>query len=779
MLKRILLILSLFVYLQAGSNIDNPAFPNSFFQIGNNPAQYGLKNCGELHGTIQSFDSKTYYDVSLNTGYFGSVRYKKDSTENFILSGGFPVLHNLFLGANYNFNTEEYSAGMIYAPFQYLSIGARLNNVFEPDFVNLGIGIRPFTRRLTLGYMFASPLNDDFQTTESNSYYYLESEIMDGLLLEAKYDDQQEEIILSAGLNFSHANIMLHKNENSQTASIGIYSKLLNKFSIPKTYHYLTLKGKYQKENYGIFGSGKNFNELILSLKRFQKSKRTKGLVIDVKDFSMGFSELLELYEALLDVRQSGKKIYLYSVNGNNATFLLASAATKHIVYEDGIYNIKGFGMIILYGKEFFDSLGVKVNIERIGKYKSAAEPFIRNNMSDEAYEQYSMYLEDIKKIYVNAVSKGRQISKEKVREIIHNGPYTMREAKKKSFMNDFVYPDEISKYITKSEKIKKLKYRDLNEFNSKKSFIYNWQNPKINNAIAVIYATGTIVNGKGQISPFNGNISMGAETICARLKVAAKDPRVKAIVLRVDSPGGSAYASDLIWHEIQKIAHPKKDKKKTKPVVVSMGNLAASGGYYISCNSNYIFAEENTLTGSIGIFGATLSIEKMLEKIHINTDSLSTDENALFKFAFYDPSETENKFFKKAIETGYKSFIAKVAKGRNMKLTEVDSIGRGRIWMAKDAEKIGLVDEIGDLNDAIKKAAKLAKIRRNTNVSIQPYPSAGYGIKMPFLNVVSYKVFSKYPLLSEIGERYYSLRLYSDDENLMLLPFEEYEFAE
>ncbi len=778
MLKKILLILSLIVFLHANGT-DNPAFSNSFFQLGNNPAQYGLKNCGGLFGTIQSVGSKKHYDILLNTGAFGSVRYKKDSTENFILSGGFPIFHNLFIGGNYNFNTEEYSTGLIYSPIKYLSLGARLSNVADPDFINLGVGIRPFTRRLTLGYMFASPLDNNLQTTESNSYYYLESEIIDGLLLGAKYDAQQEETTISAGLNFSHSNIMLHKSENSETASIGIYSKLLNKITIPKTYHYLTLKGKYHKEDYGIFGPDKNFNELLLSLERFKNSKRANGLIINVKKFSMGFSELLELYEALLDVRKSGRKIYLYSINGNNATFLLASAVTKHITYQDGIYNITGFGTSMLYFKELSDSIGVKINVERVGKYKSAAEPFMRNDMSEEAREQHSTYLEYIKEIYISAISRGRRLSKENINEIIHNGPYTMRDAKKKSLIDDFVYPDDIKKYITKNENIKKLKYRGLDEFNPEKSFRYSWQNPKINNAIAVIYATGMIVNGKSQISPFNGNVTLGAETICARLRIAAKDPRVKAIVLRVDSPGGSGYASDMIWHHIQKITHPKKNKKKSKPVVVSMGDLAASGGYYISCNSNYIFAEENTLTGSIGIFGGSLSIEKMLEKININSDSLSTDENALFKFAFYDPSEKENKFLKKRIETGYKSFITKVAKGRNMKLAEVDSIGRGRIWMAKDAEKIGLIDEIGNLNNAIKKAAKLAKLSKNINVSIQPYPSPGYGMKMPFLNVVSYKVFNKYPLLSEIGEKYYSLHLYSDDENLMLLPFEEYEFEE
>ena len=777
MLKRIFVILSLMVVL-LNAEVGNPAFPNSFFRFGDNPAQYGLKNCGGLFGTIQSFDSKTYYDVLLNTGNFGSLRYSKDTTENFILSSGFPILHNLFLGANYNFNTNNYSAGIIYVPFKYLSLGAILNNVIDPNFINLGIGIRPFTKRLTLGYSFASPLDNNFKTTKSNSYYYLESEIIDGLLLGTKYDNQQNEITFSAGLNFSHGNIILHKNENSETASIGIYSKLLNKFSIPATYHFLTLQGKYNREDYGVFGPDRNFNELILSLEQFRKSKRSKGLVINVKKFSMGFSELLELYDTLLDIRKSGKKIYLYSVGGNNATFLLASAATKHITYQDGIYNIKGFGMTMLYYKELADSLGININVERVGKYKSAAEQYIRNDMSKEAREQYSMYIENIKKIYVKAISKGRQISEEEVREIIRNGPYTMREAKNKSLINDFAYPDEISKYITKNEGIKKLKYRSLNEFNSEKSFQYNWQNPKKNNAIAVIYATGMIVNGKSQISPFNGNVSMGAETICARLRIAAKDPRVKAIVLRVDSPGGSAYASDMIWHEIQKIAHPKKNKHKAKPIVVSMGNLAASGGYYISCNSNYIYAEENTLTGSIGIFGANLSIEKLLEKIHINTDSLTTDENALYQFAFQNPSEKEKNIFKKFIKTGYKSFITKVAEGRNMTISEVDSIGQGRIWNAKDAKKIGLIDGIGDLNDAIKKAAKLAKIRSNTNVSIQPYPTAGFGIQTPFLNTISYKIFNKYPLLSKIGEKYYSLRLYSDNENLTLLPFEEYEFA-
>ncbi|MEA1986964.1 MAG: signal peptide peptidase SppA, partial [Candidatus Marinimicrobia bacterium] len=315
-------------------------------------------------------------------------------------------------------------------------------------------------------------------------------------------------------------------------------------------------------------------------------------------------------------------------------------------------------------------------------------------------------------------------------------------------------------------------------EFNYEKSFLYDWKNPKVNNKIAVIYASGQIVEGKSKISPFGGKISMGAETIVARLKVAGKDPRVKAIVLRVDSPGGSAFASDMIWHEIENIVHPKK-KSKAKPVVVSMGNLAASGGYYISCNADYIYAEENTLTGSIGIFGATISIEKMLKKIHIDTDSLTTDPNAIYQFAFNNPSDEAKEFFHKTITTGYKSFITKVAKGRKMKLSEVDSIGQGRIWIAKDAKEIGLVDGIGGLDKAIKKAGKLAKIGNVKNVSIQPYPSAGFGIEMPFMNFVSHKVFSKYPLISEVGEKYYSYRLYSDGGNLILLPFEQYEFSE
>jgi len=777
MLKKILLILGLFAILQANSS-DNPAFTQSFFQFGNNPAQLGLKNSTGIHGSIKSIESNIYYDGLINISNFCAFRYSYDSTSNYIVSSGFPILHDLFFGMNYDFNTKIYSAGILFAPSHYLSIGARFNNVTNPDFINLGVGIRPFTKRLTIGYSVASPLNDNFEMTQSNSYYYLETELLDGLLLGAKYNEENEEFTISAGLNFSHNNIMIHKNNNSETASMSIYSNLLNKISIGKTYHKLVLSGKYQKESYGVFDSDNDFNDLILSLEKFKNNKKSKGLVIYAKDFSIGFSELLELYEALLDIRKEGKKIYMYSINGNNVSFLLGSAVTKHITYEDGLYNITGFGTVGLYLKELTDSLGIDVNVERVGKYKSAAEQFIRNDMSKEAREQLSIYLENIKNIFVDAISEGRNISKEKVREIINNGPYTMREAKEKSLVDDFIYPDEITNYIEKNEKITKLKYRNLAEFSPKRSFNYSWQNPRINNSIAVIYASGQIVDGKSTISPFGGNASMGAETISDRIKMAGKDPRVKAIVLRVDSPGGSAFASDMIWHEIQKIVN-HKNKKKRKPVVVSMGNLAASGGYYISCNADYIYAEENTLTGSIGIFGANISFDKMLNKIHINTDSIATDPNALYKFAFQNTSKEEKEFFIKAIRTGYKSFITKVAEGRKMKLAEIDSIGQGRIWIAKDAKKIGLIDDIGDLNSAIKKAAKLAKIRNYKNVSIQPYPSAGYGMKMPLMNSISQKVFSKYPLLSEIGEKYYSICLYSNDEILMLLPFEEYKFEE
>ncbi|MEA1986963.1 MAG: S49 family peptidase, partial [Candidatus Marinimicrobia bacterium] len=505
MFKKIIILLSSVVILQAGSDATNPAFSNSFFQIGNNPARYALENTGGIHGSIQSVGSNFNYDVLLDIDNLATLRYVKDSVDNFIISSGIPIFHDLFVGADYNYNTKIYSAGMIFAPSRYLSFGAKLNNIENPDFVNLGIGIRPFTHRVTLGYSVNSPLDSDFKMTESNSCYYVETELVDGLLLGGNYNDETEELTFSAGVNFSNMNIMYNKNENSETASMSIYTKLLNKISFPTTYHRLMLKGEYHKENYGFLVSGNNFNELILSLEKFKKSKRANGLVIDAQKFSMGFSELLELYEALLDIRKSGKKIYLYSINGNNATFLLGSAVTKHITYEDGIYNIKGFGTVTIYTKDLLDSLGINMNVERVGKYKSAVEQFIRNDMSDEAREQLSIYLENMKKLFVNAVSKGRRIPKEKVKEIIHNGPYTMRDAKKKSLVNGFVYPDEVTKYIKKREKIKKLKYRNLAEFNYEKSFLYDWKNPKVNNKIAVIYASGQIVEGKSKISPFGG----------------------------------------------------------------------------------------------------------------------------------------------------------------------------------------------------------------------------------------------------------------------------------
>jgi protease-4 len=355
----------------------------------------------------------------------------------------------------------------------------------------------------------------------------------------------------------------------------------------------------------------------------------------------------------------------------------------------------------LLFFKDFQDKYGVKMEVIRHGKYKSAVEPFLENKMSDANREQVSALLNSIWNSVLTDISKSRNISTLKLNEIANQlAARTPEMAKMQGLVDKIAYEDvyhnDIKKLldVASEEEYSTISILDYAE-NVASTAIVN----SSKNKIAIIYAQGDIGNGEGDVNV------VGEGSMRRSLQEARKDKKIKAIVLRIDSPGGNALTSDLIWREIELT-------KKVKPVIVSMGNLAASGGYYIACNANTIFAENNTITGSIGVFGLLPNFTQLTSKMGINSEQVSTNANAA-DYSIFKPLSENYKFIaQEGVEKIYSIFVSRVAAGRKMSITQVDSIAQGRVWSGSEALKIGLVDKIGGLDAALTYAAALVKTK-------------------------------------------------------------------
>jgi protease-4 len=447
------------------------------------------------------------------------------------------------------------------------------------------------------------------------------------------------------------------------------------------------------------------------------------------------------LRDALEDFKKSGKFIMAYANSFSQKEYYLNSIANTVYLNPVGDMDFKGLSSEVMFFKDLQEKSGVKMEVIRHGKYKSAVEPFLENKMSDANRQQITALLNSIWISVTNDISKSRNISVAKLNQIA-NGllARTPQMAKAQKLVDVVAYEDVYHAAIKKaldvdsSEDYNKVSIRDYTINSTTTSKISD-----ANDEIAIIYAQGEIQSGEGDVNV------IGEGSMRRSLQEARKNDKIKAVVLRINSPGGNALTSDLIWREVELT-------KKVKPVVVSMGNYAASGGYYIACNANKIFAENNTITGSIGVFGILPNFSQLATKIGIHVEQVKTHENS----ANYSPFVPLDEKFKavtlEGVEHIYRTFVTHVAEGRKMTFAQVDAIAQGRVWTGADAIKIGLVDKIGGLDDAIKEAASLAKIKTYSTQNFPEYEKNFDDIleNLPFAK--SKEAFIK----EEIGEENY-----------------------
>mgnify|MGYP000381680926 FL=1 len=453
------------------------------------------------------------------------------------------------------------------------------------------------------------------------------------------------------------------------------------------------------------------------AIKKAKDCEQIKGIYIEANTLEGSPATLQSLRDLLLDFKKTGKFVVAYADTYQQGAYYVASAADKVWINPKGMLSWHGLSTQPQFIRDFLDKVGVKIQVVKVGQYKSATETFTEDHMSDANREQVSVYLNGIWDRFVSDVSKSRKISTDSLNAYADQVMEfsSTKEYKQKGLIDATLYPDQIKGEIKKLLKI--ADEEAIAQVSVSQMVDYASIETGNNDQIAVYYCEGSIVQQEVQ-GVLMGDAGIVGSTVCRDIEALAKDDNVKAVVIRINSGGGDAYASEQMWHQIMEL-------KKVKPVVVSMGGMAASGGYYMSCAASWIVAEPTTLTGSIGIFGTFPDAHKLMtEKLGFKYDKVITNKHSDMSItpmarAF---SDDEIALLQKYINRGYATFLQRVAEGRKMKTADVDKIAQGRVWLGKDALKIRLVDQLGSIDDAIAKAAKLAKMQ---DYSICSYPIA------------------------------------------------------
>ncbi len=503
-----------------------------------------------------------------------------------------------------------------------------------------------------------------------------------------------------------------------------------------------------------------SFRELIMTLREAEKDEDLIGLVLHIGDHSLGWAGVQELRQALLSFRSKGKTVTCYMEESGNIDYLLASAADEIIMTPAGSLNLMGLVSEVIYFKEILDKLEIRPELFQMGKYKSAVEPYTRTGASRAMKEATNSLLDSLYDQLVSAISEGRNLKPAKVRRLIDEGPYLADDAHKIGLVDHLLYEDQLSGHM--ENKInRKPEMASLGQYRHRKGPGFSWLDPWRNiPRIALIYASGIIHSGESRNYAGVGS-SVGSHTLARSLRDVREDDSVAAAVLRVDSPGGSGLASDVIWREVSLF-------RDVKPIIVSMGDVSASGGYYISMCADHIVAQPATLTGSIGVIGGKINIRGLYEKLGLKKEISTRGKNADLFSDYTSFSPTGRKKLEQEMKSFYDAFVQKAAQGRKRKQREMEDSAKGRVWTGEQALGRGLIDEIGGLRRALEIAKARAGIPELQKTLLEILPRSRKVLPIPlfFRPPFSPRLFSLIKRL-EVLERLEQSRV------LALIPFD------
>ncbi len=483
-------------------------------------------------------------------------------------------------------------------------------------------------------------------------------------------------------------NTLLHLKLNKEIADRGSKSKFIMGYAGPE--------------------KATGLNDMLDNLKKAKKDDNIAGIYLDLSDIPAGISTVDEIREGLLDFKSSGKFIWAYSEGYSQKSYYLATVADKLLLNPQGIIEFKGLASEQVFLKGMLEKLDIKPQIIRHGKFKAATEPLFLDKMSPENRRQITELIGSIWDRMLTGITESRKISKTDLNRIADSLKIqTAEDALKYKFVDQLVYKDELLSMLRKQMKIAESKKITLVSMENYTSVADTRKTSAGGDKIAIIYAAGTISGGEGD------DQSIGSERISRAIRKAREDDKVKAIVFRINSGGGSALASDVIWREVELA-------KKVKPVVASFGDVAASGGYYIACAATKIIADPTSITGSIGVFGVIPNMQGLFnKKLGVTFDWAMTNKNGDFIPVMKPLSSYQTLLIQRDVDHIYDVFTGKVADGRKLQKTQVDSVGQGRVWSGISAKTIGLIDEFGGLTKAVELAAELAKTKNYKIISL------------------------------------------------------------
>ena len=489
------------------------------------------------------------------------------------------------------------------------------------------------------------------------------------------------------------------------------------------------------------------YQDILNAIETAKNDDKIKGISIELDDIDAGITQIDDIRKSLEDFKKSNKFVYAYGNNVSQASYYLGSVADQYFLNPVGGIELKGLSTEVIFLKEFAEKYGININVIRHGNFKSAVEPFLRNEMSPENKEQMTALLNDTWGEISSKIIQSRKLDPTEFKTVVDSLYATIPDLSLKHKLADkLVQKSEYEEIIKnklnvgKDEKLNKVSIRN---------YAFSQVDTKTNdNKIAVLYASGTIYNG-------NKYSDIHSERYIQYIKNLAQDDNIKAVVLRVNSPGGSANASDEILYELQQL-------KQKKPLIISFGDYAASGGYYISMAGDRIFAQNNTITGSIGVFGVIPDAKNLANRNGIYSDVVSTNANSNMISPFSGLSSGTLAIAQRSVVNTYNRFVHFVSKNRNKTAEEVDAVGSGRVWSGKRAKEIGLVDEIGSLNDAVKYAANKANIAEYEAVS---YPEKVDKFEQIMGNLRQGNIAESY-VKSQISEENYQLFKVFSDQN-------------
>jgi len=624
---------------------------------------------------------------------------------------------------------SSWDMGLLFRPSAYLSAGAVVRALNRPKVgderwtrtVDLGIGVRPSTDRWTV------LVDGTLTPSESLAFAYgIDAEPLDGLVLSVRAD-REGDVRMGVTLNFARVGFgtmgRFEEGYRGGTAHVRwSWEDFRSLYTSGGRFLTLRLSGALPDAPSGfspLRARAPTVSDIVGLLRRARDDGSVAGMILRLGSLDLGFGKLQEIRDALIDFRASGKTAVCYMESVGNREYVLASACDRIAMSPSGYLGLVGLRMEIPFVKGTLDKLGVRANLEKIGEYKSAGDLLTREEMSDAHREMENAILDDMYDRFVGVLAEGRGMDPDALQTRIDGGPYTAREALEAGLVDTVVYPDEIED-LAGGMSQGRFSTVPAGTFAGRMPHRTAWGAwPKI----AVIYASGTIVTGESGTDFLTGIEMMGSDTISEAIRTAREAPSVRAIVLRIDSGGGSVLASDLIWREMQRT-------KGKKPLVVSMADVAASGGYYIACLADTIVAEPGTITGSIGVIAGKYDLRGLYDRIGFRKEILARGEHAAIYTDYEALTEEEREIVRRQVRAVYDDFVRKVAAGRGLSVASVDSIGRGRVWTGAQAREIGLVDELGGLDLAI----DLARVRAGLStvpVEILSLPKRGGVLRM------------------------------------------------